>query len=229
MSAVWIRVGRGLGPDPNLSLPTLPAVKQALADAGVELWGWHVPFCADAQAAAAEAQKVLEWLDQAGFSGIVIDAERTDESPRFRGGPAEADIYTSTVVAGLDQRGCGVAFSSHDQPALHMDLPFKTFLDHVADMCPQVYYRSADPSIRLAKSVRDYKALVPPADFVSRYRPTGNITISGDIPFPDVATCLTATRAFLTLVKESGYQSYSFWCWDTAPPEVWELFNQTPA
>lgn len=229
MSGVWIRVGRGLGSDPNLSLPKLPEVKQALIDAGVELWGWHVPFCADAQAADAEAEKVLKWVDHAGLAGIVIDAERTNESPRFRGGAAEAEIYTSAVTTGLEQRGCGVAFSSHDQPHLHADLPFETFLDHVADICPQVYYRSADPSTRLGKSVHDYKALVLPADFVSRYRPTGNITVMGDIPFPDVATCLAATSAFLNLVKQAGYKSYSFWCWDEAPNDIWDLLNHTPA
>src|SRR2546428_823459 len=64
MSGVWIRIGRGLKSDPNLLLPELAAVKQTLADAGVELWGWHVPFCANAHAAATEAQKVLQWVDQ---------------------------------------------------------------------------------------------------------------------------------------------------------------------
>jgi hypothetical protein len=228
MSAIWIRVGRGDSADPNLSLSSLPQLKKELKQAGVELWGWHVPFCADAKAAAAESQKVLSWVDQSAIDGIVIDAERTNEHPRFRGQEAEAELYTASLVDGLRTRGCGVAFSSHDQPALHQDLPFKTFLKHVEDMCPQVYYTSKTPGTRLAKSVHDYKALVPAGEFVSRYKPTGNITIGDDIPLPDVETCLIATSAFIDLVKHAGYQSYSFWCADTAPDEIWALFNNTP-
>ena len=228
MSGVWIRAGRGPTADPNLSVSQLDDVRQALADASIELWGWHVPFCATKAAAKAEAQAVLDWVDQAGFAGIVIDAERTNDNPRFRGDTDEAIAYTDALIAGLDQRGCGVAFSSHDQPALHTDFPFKPFLDRVADICPQVYYRKADPSSRLGKSVHDYKALVPEGEFVSRYRPTGNITIGGDLPFPDVTTCLAATTAFIGLVTQAGYPSYSFWCWDTAPSQIWDLFNQTP-
>jgi hypothetical protein len=228
MSGIWIRAGRGTAPDPNLSLKKLADVHKALVDVGVELWGWHVPFCANSTAAAMEALKVLEWLDQAGLAGMVIDAERTNEHPRFQGTAKEAAAYTSAVVAGLDARGCGVAFSSHDQPALHTDLPFKEFLDRIEDVCPQVYYRIADPSVRLGKSVADYKSFISTAQFKSRYKPTGNITVAGDIPFPDVATCLTATTAFLGLLQTAGYPSHSFWCWDTAPNEIWTLFNQTP-
>lgn len=227
MSAVWIRVGRGLGRDPNMALPSLPGVRQALANAGVELWGWHVPFCADRDNAKAEALKVLEWTDDATLAGIVIDAERTPD-PRFQGQEAEADIYTSTLSSGLEERGCGVAFSSHDQPSQHSDFPFQPFLDVVHDVCPQVYYRSANPGQRLGKSLHDYKALLSADEFTSRYRPTGNITTGGDLPLPDVATCLTAARKFIQLVNESGYKSYSFWCWDTAPAEIWPVFNQTP-
>jgi len=229
MSGIWIRVGRGVSPDPNLALKYLPGVRQELANVGVGLWGWHVPFCANPTAATTEAAKVLKWVDDAGLAGIVIDAERTNENPRFQGGAEEAEIYTGALVLGLKQRGCGIAFSSHDQPQLHTDLPFKTFLDHIQDICPQVYYRSSDPAARLAKSVHDYKNLVLPAEFALRYKPTGNITMKDDIPFPDVGTCLEATKTFITLVKQANYQSYSFWCWDTAPEQIWRLFNTTPA
>ena len=228
MSGVWIRAGRGATPDPNLSLKNLADVRKALTDVGVELWGWHVPFCANSTAAATEAAKVLEWVDHARLVGMVVDAERTNENPRFQGTAEEAAAYTNAVVAGLDARGCGVAFSSHDQPALHTDLPFKEFLDRIEDVCPQVYYRIADPSVRLGKSIHDYKALISASQFKSRYRPTGNITVRGDIPFPNVETCLAATTAFLGLVKTAGYLSHSFWCWDTAPNEIWKFFNQTP-
>jgi hypothetical protein len=51
MSGIWIRAGRGAAPDPNLSLKKLADVRKALVDMGVELWGWHVPLCANSTAA----------------------------------------------------------------------------------------------------------------------------------------------------------------------------------
>jgi hypothetical protein len=229
LSGVWIRVGRGTTKDRNLSYPPLAAISEALAKANVELWGWHVPFCPDLAQAKTEAAQVLSWVDQAHLAGIVVDAERTKENPRFQGQVAEAVAYTEALVAGLANRNCGIAFSSHDQPALHTDMPFRPFLDQIEDACPQVYYRSAHPLVRISKSEHDYKPLLTEALFKSRYKPTGNITMGDDLPFPDVQTCLNATTAFLQHVATAGYASHSFWCWDTAPKEIWPLLQQTPA
>jgi hypothetical protein len=228
LKAVWIRVGRGGNKDPNLAFAHLDAVRTELASVGVELWGWHVPFCADVAAANDEASKVLTWSDQAKLSGIVVDAERTPENPRFRGNEAEAVAYLRALTTGLDHAGRGVAFSSHDQPALHTNMPFAPFLDFIEDVCPQVYYTSAAPQTRLQKSIHDYSALIPAADFVSRYKPTGNITMTEDVAFPNLDTCLKANSRFLDLVKTKGFSSCSFWSLDTAPKEIWTLFRDTP-
>jgi hypothetical protein len=99
-----------------------------LDKAGIALWGWHVPFCPDRDAAKAEAGQVLKWAEQYELAGVLLDAERTPESPRFRGGAAEAVTYAKAVLDGLSAKGRGVALSSHDQPALHQDLPLAVFL-----------------------------------------------------------------------------------------------------
>ncbi|WP_210202980.1 peptidoglycan recognition protein family protein [Bradyrhizobium ottawaense] len=229
LKGVWIRVGRGPTRDQNLRLANLDDVRSELAALGVELWGWHVPFCADRSAAADEAAKVLSWADAAQLAGIVVDAERTPDNPRFRGSEAEAIAYLKPLIQGLDANGRGIAFSSHDQPSLHEDMPFKPFLDLIEDVCPQVYYTSSRPETRLRKSMRDFKALIPERDFASRYKPTGNVTMGEDVGFPDVPTCLSATTRFFELVKSNGFSSCSLWCWDTAPGEVWPLFTSTPA
>lgn len=229
MSAVWIRVGRGPGLDKNFTLAELPQVRRALDEAGIALWGWHVPFCADRQAARDEADKLVDWADQHGLAGILLDAEKTHESPRFRGGAKEAEIYAETVREGVSAQERGLALSSHDQPPLHQDLPFAIFLPRVADNCPQVYYRSEEQArSRLAKSVHGYQPLEAARDFKDRYKPTGNITIADDIPLPDVATCLAAAGSFIAAVKEGGFGGYSFWCWDSAPEEIWDFFRDTP-
>jgi hypothetical protein len=227
-SAIWVRVGRGPKLDPNFSLPILPAIKSALVNAGVEMWGWHVPFCANEAAARDEGDKVVKWAADHELAGILLDAEKTPESPRFRGGPDEAKIYAERVHAGLTSAGRGVALSSHDQPALHKKLPFAVFLDHVEDNCPQVYYQSKDVATRLNKSIHDYTPLEAAHDFTDRYKPTGNITTRGDVKLPSASTCLAATRNFIDLVKTHGFRGYSFWCWDDAPAEIFQFFKDTP-
>jgi len=228
LSAVWVRVGRGPNLDANFSLAALPAIKSALHDAGVEMWGWHVPFCRNEAAARDEADKVVKWASDHDLAGVLLDAERTPESPRFRGGPAEAEIYAKRAHDGLTSAGRGIALSSHDQPALHRDLPFAVFLDHVEDNCPQVYYRTTDVATRLNKSIRDYKPLEARRDFKDRYKPTGNITTAGDVKLRSTATCLAAAKKFIDLVKANGYRGYSFWCWDDAPDEIFQFFQDTP-
>jgi hypothetical protein len=227
-SAVWVRLARGPALDKNFELDNLSLVRSELDKAGIELWGWHVPFCANPDAARDESAKVVQWAEQYSLAGVLLDAEKTPESPRFRGSRPEAKIYAETVHAGLSAKGRGVALSSHDQPAVHEDLPFDIFLGQVEDNCPQVYYRSSKVAARFNKSVRDYKPLEAGRDFKDRFKPTGNITMRDDVPFPSVKTCLAAAKAFIDLVKAGGYGAYSFWCWDTAPAEIWKFFRETP-
>jgi hypothetical protein len=228
LSALWVRVGRGPGLDKNFTTPEMAAFRTELDQTGVELWGWHVPFCANAAAANDEADKVVKWANDFDLAGVLLDAEKTTPDPRFLGKAPEAEIYAGKVQAGLSAKGRGIALSSHDQPSLHTDLPFESFLKHVADSCPQVYYRTANVTTRLNKSIHDYKVVEAARDFKDRYKPTGNITMSDDVPLPDVPTCLAATKNFIAAVKAGGYHGYSFWCMDTAPDEIWPLFKQTP-
>jgi hypothetical protein len=80
----------------------------------------------------------------------------------------------------------------------------------------------------LSKSIHDYKVVEAARNFKDRYKPTGNITISDDLPLPDVPTCLAATKNFIAAVNAGGYLGYSFWCMDTAPDAIWKLFKETP-
>jgi hypothetical protein len=227
-SALWIRIGRGEGVDPNLARPELPALRSALQDAGVEIWGWHVSFCADPAAARREAELALEWVERHGFDGLILDLEKTPENPRFQGGAREAEIYAGRLADGLATQGRGIALSTHDQPSLHPDAPLRTVLEIVEDVTPQVYYRSAAVARRFKKSLRDYEALIGKEAIRRRYKPTGNITTGADVRLKSPAVSLAATRNFLRLVRKTGCGAYSFWCWDAAPPEIWDFLRREP-
>lgn len=229
LSAIWIRIARGEGVDRNMTEIDLSEVKKALAARGVELWGWHVPFCKTRDAAAREAELISHLALRHGLDGLVLDAERTPESPRFQGGVEEAEIYVRSVRATAADYGLGLALSSHDRPSLHDTLPFEMFLKHVHDNCPQVYYKSADIYPRIGKSIDDYKSFEAARNFTDRYKPSGNITITGDVRLPGLAACLEATRNFVAFVKQQGFGGYSFWCWDTAPREIFDLFETLDA
>lgn len=226
--AIWIRMGRGQGVDRNLGHPDLALIRAVLKAEGVDVWGWHVPFCKTPEAASREAELVLAWSDAARLDGVILDVERTPEYPRFQGGSLEAEIFASRIAAGLATRDKPVALSSHDQPLLHRNVPYQTLLAHIEDVCPQVYYQSGHVAARLEKSVRNYRTLLPPQQFVGRYKPTGNITVSDNLPLASAAECVHAARQFTAQVQAAGYFAHSFWCWDAAPDEIWRFFQETP-
>jgi hypothetical protein len=124
LDSIWIRAGRGANRDANLGFGKLAAIRAELTRIGIALWGWHVPFCANSTAASKEAAAVLTWATDAELAGIIVDAERTPESPRFQGDIKDAVAYLKPLTKGLEDAGLGIAFSSHDQPSLHADMPF---------------------------------------------------------------------------------------------------------
>ena len=79
-----------------------------------------------------------------------------------------------------------------------------------------------------SKSVDDYKIAEGERNIRNRYGPTGNVTITSDIPFSSAHACLAATRNFITAVEHRGYGGYSFWCMDEAPQELWPLLEDLP-
>ena len=227
-NSVWVRVGRGAALDRNFSIPGAADIAKAFRAAGVELWGWHVPFCARAAAARTESDNVWNWAFEFGLDGIVVDAEATPENPRFQGGAAQARAYMQPLSAALASAGKGLALSSHDQPPLHSDLPFDEFSRWVFDVCPQVYHRGHDVETRLARSIAGFAPLETGRDFADRYKPTGNISTRGDVRVGDAKECLAAAGQFIGLAKANGFAGYGFWCLDDAPGAIWDFLAKTP-
>jgi hypothetical protein len=229
-SAVWLRLGRGTTPSANFQLPEIKEIRTELKNAGIAVWGWHVPQCPDAASAAAEANLVANWAGTYSLDGVLLDAEQDEKGKKnyFLGGPAEAKTYASTIQQAFQQSGRGLALSSHDQPQKHPGFPFDVFLSYVADNCPQLYYTAEPVADRLKLSTTGYGPLEKGRDFTDRYRPVGNITVTDDVPLPSVDICIQKTKDFIALMKTNGFKAYSFWCWDQAPPYLWSTFHATP-
>lgn len=229
IASLWLRVGRGPALDRNFSAAGARDMAKTFRAAGVELWGWHVPFCATTRAAQRESDLVWSAAFDFDLDGIVVDAEATPENPRFQGGTEQARAYMLPLSAALASADKGFALSSHDQPPLHMALPFDEFLRFVVDVCPQVYYRHGDVAGRLGRSIDGYGPLETGRDFRDRYKPTGNMSIRGDVKVGDAQQCLAAAREFIELVKAKGFAGHGFWCLDDAPDAIWDFLARTPA
>jgi hypothetical protein len=222
-SAIWARLGYGHSLDPNFKSASIADLSGKLSDAGVALWGWHLPRCQTPAAAADEAQRVGAWAKQFALAGVLLDAERG--SAYFLGGANEAGVYARGVRQALGDSG--LALSSHDQPHNFPGFPFGVFLAEVADNAPQVYY-TRSVQARLDASIADYKKIDAGGEFDDRYKPVGNITIHGDVALPDAQACVTEAAQFIGLVAQRRFGAYSFWCWDDAPQEIWAFFKNTP-
>jgi hypothetical protein len=103
-----------------------------LDKAGIDVWGWHVPFCTDRDAAKAEASNVLKLVGQHALDGADRCRKYAQVAavPRWCGqGRRRPGLrHAKAVLDGLSAKGRGVALSSLDQPALHQDFPFAVFL-----------------------------------------------------------------------------------------------------
>jgi hypothetical protein len=222
-SAIWIRLGYGPRLDPNLSLADFTTIRNKLRAINTQIWGWHLPRCPNLSRAAQEAALVVDWANRYELDGVLLDAE--SGNLYFQGGAAEAERYGTDVHRGIVASGKGIALSSHDQPRNFPGFPFAEFLQHVEDNSPQVYYQR-NVATRLEASIRQYRALEGGRNFKDRYKPVGNITVRGDVPLPSPQACVEAAREFMRLVARNGFSAHSFWCWDEAPAEIWDLFRE---
>ena len=224
LASVWIRTGHGPNPEPGLTASLARDLKAALQAHGVALWGWHVPWCADDAAVTQEVQMLDSLVTELALDGIIIDAERTTRPQRFQGNAAQARDYMTSVSETMARSGKAIAFSSHDQPNLHRELPFSEFLAVPAPTLPQVYSHDRHPKTRLEKSEAAYRPLLG-IEFQARYMPTTNGSMVGDGAFASEDDCVVSAGRFLDLVAERGYLGHSFWCWDEMPAGLWALLE----
>jgi len=191
----------------------VPPLVRALRSRGIQAWGWQYIYGFEP---AREAQMAVRRIRELGLDGFVIDAEIEYE----QAGRAEAARrYCGDLRAAIP--ALPVALSSFRFPSLHMGLPWKIFLEHVALSMPQVYWEKAhNPADQLKRSVREFRNLAP----VRPVFPTGAAYKWGGWK-PTPADLIE----FLRAVEEIGLSGANFWVWEQcrrALPEFWDIIAQ---
>ncbi|APV51470.1 hypothetical protein BWI17_18300 [Betaproteobacteria bacterium GR16-43] len=225
LSGIWIKVGDGRAEHTNVNAANVGLfneVVKRMHDAGVSVWGWHVPICPTEAIARQEAALACRLVERLRLDGLLCDAEAGDAY--FKGGPAEATEYARATREGLDSLGAGFAVCSHDIPANFPRFPFTEFARHASQNAPQVYYGSS-PSVEN----RLERAIAANASVEIPMVPVGAAWVGDAGGCESPSASAERARAFIRLVHEHGFPGYSFWHWMGAPAKFWEVLFTTPA
>jgi hypothetical protein len=128
----------------------VPALRQALRERGIGMWGWHYVY---GDSPVDEARIAVRRSVQLQLDGYVIDAEAEYRQP---GKAAAARSFMSELRDGLPSN-IAVALSSFRYPSLHRQLPWQAFLEACDLVMPQVYWEKAHNSAaQLERSVNEF-------------------------------------------------------------------------
>jgi hypothetical protein len=226
LSALWVKIAEGTSPYANtvdgVGADLSKLIQKCHAE-GIEVWGWHVPHCADATAAGNEAAAVKALATRFGLDGLIMDAEGGPEF--FQGDKAAADAYGAAMQQVARSLGKPLGISSNDIPQ-NLDgwLPKFNKIAFYADFnFPQVYY-GGSPSVEARLS----KAEAANAHVTIPFAPVGAGWLGPDGGCSSASACAERAATFIALVKARGYGEYSFWHWGGAPLALWEVLNTTP-
>jgi hypothetical protein len=224
LSSVWIKIGDGASRFSNISgemEELFTNLHTRLADEGISVWGWHVPSGRNDEDATAEAELVGKIAEEYSLDGILMDAEKG--GLYFKGDAQAADTYATRLRGTLVAQGKGLAISSHDIPSNFPDFPFDSFARHATVNAPQVYYGgSQSVENRLNRAIKANSHLGIP------FVPVGAGWVGGAGGCGSGPMCGEWAITFMRLVREHGFPGYSFWHWEGAPPELWEVLFADP-
>lgn len=227
LSQLWVKLADGATKSDNVQ-GTIAArfteLIERCAAARIEVWGWHVPHCADQTRTAAELALIGQLVQGLALNGLIMDAEGGDAY--FKGDSEQAERYGAGMKTIAAAKGVPLAISSNDIPQnLAGWLPrFDTIAAHADINYPQVYY-GGSPSVvnRLDRAARANAHLTIP------FAPVGAAWIGDGGGCQSGSACAERAAAFIALAKERNYPLYSFWHWGGAPLEFWRVLNTTPA
>lgn len=204
LSHVLVKIADGHNRPYNINAETredlVPAVRDALRQAGVAVWGWHY---VRGDRPVAEAELAVRRMQELGLDGFVVNAEIEYKQ---RGRREAAKRYMTLLREGLPE--VPIALSTFRFPTHHRAFPFAEFLELCDYAMPQVYFEKAhNPELQLERSIEEYSVLRParpivptaPAYATSAWRPTGD-----------------ELKRFFAKAKAMGLSAVNAWSWDYA-------------
>lgn len=217
LSHVLIKIADGSNYPYNIDKTSgkdlVPAVRDALREVGIQVWGWHYVRGTNP---SGEANLAIARLSALKLDGYVIDAEHEyKESGKSRA----ALLFMNTLRRSYPK--LPMALSSYRYPQGHRRLPFTEFLQSCDYAMPQVYFEQAhNPDEQLRRSVQEYADWHPARPVI----PTAP-TYATPVWTPTVADI----NLFLTTAKELGLVGVNAWSWDWATKTGYVEFWDTVA
>jgi hypothetical protein len=232
ISSLWPKIGDGQAAYLNIG-PMAQQLRDLVAQCSavnIAVLGYHVPHCESDQAARAEVDFLDRTVHDFNLAGVVVDNE--DGPSYFKGNAQTARTYGTGLHAAMSAKGKLVVMSSNDIISAHTDA-FATTIGASIDLnAPQVYYgQSRSVDSRLNWAIDENKSI--PAPFF----PTGAAFLrkptENDGGFLNPLKCAAWATRFIKLVSDlhrsdpAKYPGYSFWNWQEAPSQVWDVLNAT--
>jgi hypothetical protein len=184
------------------------SVVQALHDAGIAAWGWHLIHGANPMREAAIA---IERARALGIDGYVIVAEDEYNRPGTSAAPRQ---FMSAVRAALK---VPIALSSYRFPNFHPEFPWSGFLEFCDLHMPRIAWEQThNTAAQIHESRRQSDALPNSRPFV----PTAMLsTAFGWVP------SVHEVNEFLNTARALGLPAVNFFNWDAcrrASPQLWD-------
>jgi hypothetical protein len=233
LSSLWVKIGDGADAYENIQGANAAVLNDLVAGcnaAGIAVFGYHVPHCADNQAVTDEVNFVKSTVNNFKLAGVVIDNE--DGSSYFRGTAQCATAYGQGIQSAMHAAGKIAVMSSNDIISAHPN-SFGIEIGACVDVnAPQVYYGQS-PSVnnRLQRAIGENQIIQAP------FFPVGAAFLrkpsESDGGFLDPVQCGTWASQFIQLVSQlhrsspTQYPGYGFWNWQEAPDQVWQVLFST--
>lgn len=181
-----------------------PAVK-AFRDRGIKVWVWQYVYLYSPE---AEARLFVQRAEELEPDGAIYDVEGEAKNK-----PVQAQQYLAITKPAFRAMKIPTALSSYRWPKLHMELPWKIWMQGSDFDMPQVYWMGASNSgYQLERSLREF------TDLSAQYGLTGRGFIPSGAAFSqDGWTAQPGEiRAFLQKAVDLKLPAANFWVWSHA-------------
>ncbi|NIM92318.1 MAG: hypothetical protein GTO18_01200 [Anaerolineales bacterium] len=173
----------------------VPPLRDAMREAGLQVWGWHYVRGNDP---AGEAQLAVTRMNELRLDGFVVDAEAEYKEPEK---DKAAKRFMQDLRNGLPNTP--IALSTFRYPEIHKPFPFNEFLEKCDYAMPQIYFeRAHNPEEQVERSAKQFSEL----EFARPIISTGPTYKKGGWkPSPD------EINRFMTKARELGQPGVNFW------------------